>query len=172
MAIQLGHKGLAETHDLSIAAAAGIKVAAALGAADGQAGQSVLEGLLKAQELDDGQVDGGVEAQTALVGAQGGIVLHTIAAVHMILAVVVHPGDAELNGALRLHDPLQQAGLFVLGVSIDHRLQRREDLFHSLQEFGLGSVLFLGGFQHTFNVCVHFLFLLKAFLSALSFQTP
>ncbi len=43
VAIQLGHKGLAEAHDLSVAAAPGVKVAAALGAADGQAGQAVFE---------------------------------------------------------------------------------------------------------------------------------
>ena len=55
--VQLGHEALAEGHDLPVALALGVEVAAALAAADGQAGQAVLEHLLKAQELEDGQVD-------------------------------------------------------------------------------------------------------------------
>ncbi len=49
--IQLGHEGLAETHNLSVGLAGGVKVGTALSAADGQGGQSILEGLLEAQEL-------------------------------------------------------------------------------------------------------------------------
>ncbi len=51
VAIKLGHIGLAETHDLGVALAAGVKVGTALAAADGQAGQAVFEGLLKGKEL-------------------------------------------------------------------------------------------------------------------------
>ena len=64
VAVQLGDEGLAEAHDLSVALATGVEVGAALGAADGQAGHGVLEHLLKAQELDDGQVDGGVDRKS------------------------------------------------------------------------------------------------------------
>src|SRR5690606_25555405 len=42
--VQLGHEGLAETHDLAIGAAARIEIRAALAAADRQAGQGILEG--------------------------------------------------------------------------------------------------------------------------------
>ena len=69
---ELGHEALAEAHDLSVGLALGVKVGAALAAAHGQGGQSVLEDLLKAQELDDGQVDVLAEPQAALVGADGG----------------------------------------------------------------------------------------------------
>ncbi len=74
--VQFCHKALAEAHDLAVGFALGVKVAAALAAADGQAGQGVLEDLFKAQELDDALVDRGVEPQPALVGADGAVELH------------------------------------------------------------------------------------------------
>ena len=69
VAVQGGHEALAEPHDLGVGLAGGIKVGAALAAADGQAGQGVLEDLLEAQELDDAGIHVGLEAQAALVGA-------------------------------------------------------------------------------------------------------
>jgi hypothetical protein len=42
----------------------------------------------------------GVEAQTALVGADGGVELYAVAAVDLHLAVVVNPGNAEHHHAL------------------------------------------------------------------------
>ena len=84
VALQLDHKGLAETHDLVVALALGIEVGAALAAAHGQAGEGVFEDLLKAQELDDRQVHAGVEAQATLGGADGGGELHPVALVDQI----------------------------------------------------------------------------------------
>ena len=86
MAVQLGHKTLAEAHDFHVALAVGVKVRAALAAAHGQGGQAVLEGLLKAQKLQDALVDRGMEAQAALVGADGAVELDAVAAVHLDLA--------------------------------------------------------------------------------------
>ena len=51
------HEALAEGHNLAVALALGVEVAAALAAADGQAGEGVFEDLLKAQELDDALID-------------------------------------------------------------------------------------------------------------------
>ena len=128
------------------------------GTADGQAGHGILEHLLEAQELDHGQVNVGLETQTALVGAQSGIVLHAVAAVDMPDMVVIFPGNAELNNAIRLDHALQQSGLLVLGMSIDDGGQRGQDLFDSLQELGLGSVLGLGLGENALNVLVHWTF--------------
>ena len=61
VAIERRHEALAETHDLRVGLAGRVEVGAALAAADGQAGQAVLEDLLKAQKLDDALVHGGVE---------------------------------------------------------------------------------------------------------------
>ena len=139
MAAQLSHEGLAEAHDLSVGLALRVEVGTALAAAHRQRGQGVLENLLEAKELDDGQVDRRVEAQTALVGADRGVELHTVAAVDLNLALVVNPGHAELDGALRLDDALQYTGLLVLRVLLDNRLQGLEDLANGLQELRLIS---------------------------------
>ena len=48
VAVKGRHEALAETHDFRVALALGIEVRAALGAADGLAGQGVLESLFKA----------------------------------------------------------------------------------------------------------------------------
>ena len=75
----------------------GVKVSAALAAAHGQAGQAVLEALLKAQELQDRQVDRGVETQAAFVGTDGRVELDAVAAVDLDLTGVVHPGHTECD---------------------------------------------------------------------------
>ena len=59
-----------------------------------EAGEAVLEDLLKAQELDDALVHAGVEPQAALVGADGGVELHPVAPVDLDLTGIVHPGPA------------------------------------------------------------------------------
>ena len=121
--IQLIHKCLAEAHHFHIALALGVKVRAALGAADGQASQAVFEDLLKAQKLDDRQVYAGVQAQTAFVGADGGVKLHAVAAVYMHLAMIVYPRNTEHDLPFRLNQPLQQAGFLVFRIVVDHRRQ-------------------------------------------------
>ena len=68
VAIELGHEGLAEVHDLVVGLALGVKVGAALAAAHGKGGQAVLEDLLQTQELEHTQGDRRVKAQAALVG--------------------------------------------------------------------------------------------------------
>ena len=125
---KLGHKALAEPHDLGVGFALGVKVAAPLAAAHRQAGQAVFKGLLEGKKLDDRQVDARVQPQPALVGADGGVKLHAPAAVDMGFALVILPGDAELHGALRLHQALQQSGGLILGVAADDRLQGAQHL--------------------------------------------
>ncbi len=140
MAVQLGHKALAEGHHFPVGFALGVKVRAALAAADGQAGQAVLEDLLEAQELDDAQVDGRMEPQAALVRADGGVELYPEAAVYLDLAVVVHPGHPEHNLALGLHNALQNARGLILGVGLDNGLQRGEYLGGGLDELRLARI--------------------------------
>ena len=79
--------------------------------------QGIFEGLLKAEELEaasgqswfgrgclnldsHGQVDSGMEAQSALVRAKSRVELHAVAAVDLQTATVVFPHDAELKYAL------------------------------------------------------------------------
>lgn len=76
--------------------------------------QGILEDLLKAQELQDGQVDRRVQAETALVWAEGGVELDSVAAVDLDLVLVVFPDNSELDDALRDGDDLE--GGLVFGV--------------------------------------------------------
>ncbi len=117
VAIQSGHKALAEAHDLSVGLAGGIEVGTALGAADGQAGQAVLEGLLEAQELDDALIHVLLAAQAALVGADSAVELAAPAAVGVPLTVIVAPHNAEGEHTLRLDHATQQIDLLILGMS-------------------------------------------------------
>ena len=155
VAIELGHKCLAETHHFGVGLAAGIEVAAALGAADRQAGQSILIDLLEAEEFNDREIDRRIETQAALIRTKGRVVLHAVAAVDVVLAVVIHPGHAELDGALGLDHPLQQAGLLIFGMRVDHRAEGRENLFNGLQKLRLIGVLLFGLVNHSLDISVH-----------------
>ena len=111
---------MAETHDFGIALSSGSKVATALTTTHRQCGECVLECLFEAQELQDTQIYRGMETQTALVRANGTVELHTIANVHLNLALVVDPGNAERGDALWLHDTLHNLSLLKFGVLIVH----------------------------------------------------
>lgn len=76
--------------------------------------EGILEDLLESQELEDGQVDRGVEAEASLVGTKGRVELDAVALLDLALALVVLPDDAELDDALGDRDNLE--GLLVLGV--------------------------------------------------------
>ena len=77
-----------------------------------------------------------MEPQAALGGADGGGELHPVAAVHLDLAVVVHPGHAEQQAALRLHHTVHNAHLGQLGLLIVHGLEGFHNLAYSLEELG------------------------------------
>jgi hypothetical protein len=55
-----------------------------------------------------------VEAETALVGTESGVELHTVALLDLALVLVVLPHDAELDDAFGDGDDLE--GLLVFGV--------------------------------------------------------
>ena len=131
---------MAEAHDLGVRLALGVKVTAALTAADGQAGEAVLQDLLKAQEFQDGQVHRGVEPQAALVGADGGVELYPVATVHMDLTGIISPGHPEGDNTLRLHEPFQNAVLLQLGAAFHHGLQALQNFINRLMKLLLVRV--------------------------------
>ena len=154
VAVQLGHKALAEAHNFGVALAVGVKVRTALAAAHGQAGQAVLEALLKAQELEDRQVDRRMEAQAAFVGADGRVELHTVAAVDLHLAGVIHPRHTEHDDALRLNQALDQACLFIFRMGLNNGLQAFENFLNSLQEFLLLSIALCKALVHFVQISI------------------
>ena len=155
VAIELGHEGLAETHDFCIALAVGVEIGTALAAAHGQRGQAVLEGLLEAEELHNGQIYVGSEAQAALVGADGAVELYAVAAVYVYLTGIVYPNNAELDSALGLYEALKKGCLLVFGVLLDNGLKRTQNFFYGLNEFFLVTVALFALFDYGLDVSVH-----------------
>ena len=82
-----------------------------------------------------------MEAQAALVGADGAVHLDAEAAVDLDLAAVVDPGHAEHDHPLGLDDALEDLGLAVLGMLVEDRARRLDDLLDGLMEFRLARVL-------------------------------
>ena len=62
--------------------------------------QRIFEDLLKAEEFEDGEVDGRVEAEAALVWPKSRIELNTEATIDLTLALVVVPYHPELDDSL------------------------------------------------------------------------
>ena len=155
VAIQLGHERLAEAHDLVVGLALRIKVRTALAAAHGQGGQGVLQNLLKTQELQHAQVDGGVETQAAFVGSNGAVELNAIAAVYLRNAGVVNPGNAEDDNALGFNEALQDMILLVFGMCFHNGLKGFKNFGCSLDEQGLLGVFCLDHFKNVLYV-THF----------------
>ena len=98
-----------------------------------------------------------MEAQAALVGADGAVELHTVAAVHLNLALIVNPGYTEGDDALRLDQTLDQSGLLVLGVLLHNGLDALQNLAHSLQELRLVGIALFQTFVNALQVfiCQH-----------------
>ena len=140
MLVQLAHEAVAEAADLAVGLALGVEVGATLATAHVEAGQGVLEDLLEAQELEHGEVDGGVQAEAALVGAQGGVELHAEGIVDLDLALVVLPHYAELDDALGDGDDFE--GVAVFGVLLEERavLEGGGKLWWKLLEGGFNDV--------------------------------
>ena len=157
VAVEFGHKGLAEAHYFGIGFAFRVKVRTAFAAAHRQGGQRIFEHLFKGEEFQHAQIDCRVETQTAFVRADGRAHLNTVAAVDLNLAFVVHPSDAEHNHTFRFNNTLKQALLGVFRVFRQKRIQTHEYFFNSLVEgFLVGVALFKIGKQgvqvsHFFN---------------------
>ena len=154
MSAKLSHEALAETHNLSVGLALGVEVGTALAAAHGESGQGVLEDLLKAEELDDTNVYGGVKSDTALVRTDRRIELDTETSVHLNLAIVVHPRNAEDDLSLRLDDPVENACVDKILSLFSNGLKGLKNLCYSLNELGLAGISLLYGLQKICEILV------------------
>ncbi len=96
-----------------------------------------------------------VEAQAALVRADGGVHLDAETAVHLDLALVVDPGDPEHDHPFRLHQALHDLGLAVFGVALDDEGGRFHHLQDRLVELRLGRVLGLDQGDDLRGVILH-----------------
>ena len=81
-----------------------------------------------------------MEANSALVGADGAVHLHAVAAVDVDLATVVHPRDAEHDDALRLDHAFHDLEVQKVGVSRDVGGYAFDHLAYCLVEFFFSRV--------------------------------
>ena len=95
-----------------------------------------------------------MEAETALIWTDGIVELDPVAGIGLNLTVVVNPGDAECEDSVRLHEPLNNLGVFKLRMLVVNILNRLKHFTYGLEIFLLRSVLGLK-FGHDF-FCSHF----------------
>jgi hypothetical protein len=81
------------------------------------ASQGILEDLLETKELENRQVDAGVESETALVRTKGRVELDAVTTVDLEVTLVVFPDDTELDNTLR--DGGNSKSSAVLGVLLE-----------------------------------------------------
>lgn len=136
---QLTHKRDTKPTNLAITPALGVEIRPTLPAAHVQARQRILEHLLEAQELQHAQIDARVKAQAALVGAQGRVVLDTVARVELRGAGVVLPEDAELDDAFGDGGDGQRALVLRVGVEEGAVFERGGELGVGLLELGFAG---------------------------------
>ena len=74
-----------------------------------------------------------MEANAALVWADGIVELHAVAQIDVDLTVVVDPRHAEGDDTVGLDQPFNQLGPLKLGVLVIHVLNRKKHLTHGLQ---------------------------------------
>ena len=84
-----------------------------------------------------------MEAEAALVGADGAVELHAVADVDLHLALVVDPRHAERRDALRLDDALHNLRFLELGVLVIDVLDALQHFADSLKELSLARMLLL-----------------------------
>ena len=94
------HESNAEAADFIVRLSLWVKVATTLCTTHVDSGESVLEDLLKAEELEDGEIDRRMETKSTLVGAEGRVELDAITALNVGLSMVIFPDDTELDDAL------------------------------------------------------------------------
>ena len=155
VAIELAHEGLAERHDFTIGFAFGIEIASAFSAAHREGRQAVLEDLLESEELQDAQVHGRMEAETAFVRPDRAVELNAIALIDLDFAFVIHPGNLEHDDAFRNDNALKNLVLFILAVAVQKFSEGFEDFRYALDEFLFPSCGLLDALKHSLCIAVH-----------------
>ena len=155
MAVEFAHEGVAEIADFVVALALGVEVGTALAAAHGEGSEGVLKDLFEAEEFEYAEIDGRVEAQAALVGADGAVELDAVALVDMDFTLVVGPRNLEENDPFRNDHSFENLFLFVYGIGVENRRQGREDLFGRLEKFFFPGLFGFEAFEDFLHILAH-----------------
>ncbi len=119
---QFGHKTLTKAHHFPIGFSFRIKIGAAFTAAHRKSRQGIFERLLKSEELNNTFVYGRMEPQSALIGTDRTVELHTEAAIDLHFAVVIYPRHTEFDDPLRLNHHINNAFFDVYRILFYNRL--------------------------------------------------
>ena len=82
-----------------------------------------------------------METNTALVGTNGIIKLHTVTDVDMNFSLIVRPGHAEGQDSVRFNKALNDFSTFKFRVLIIHIFNRMKNFANRLQKFGFARML-------------------------------
>jgi len=143
VAPQLTHEALTERHDFAVTATLRREVCTSLTATHWECGECILEGLLETEELEDGEIDRRMEADTALVWADSVVELYAVADVYMDFTGIVDPRYTEGNDTVWLYKAFDDGCLFELGVLVVDFFDREKYFLDSLEEFLFTRVLCL-----------------------------
>ena len=89
-----------------------------------------------------------MEADAALIGADGGVELDAVAPVHLDFTVVVNPGHPEDDLPLRLHQALQHPSFYQVGADLNDRFQALQYFGDRLDKLRFTRIPLLYGCQH------------------------
>jgi hypothetical protein len=100
-----------------------------------------LEDLLESEELEDTEVDRGMESQATLVWSYRAVELDAISFIYLHFAFVVKPGHPEEDNSFRLDNPVEYSLLSVNRFSIEDDSDTFNYLAYSLMECILPGIL-------------------------------
>jgi hypothetical protein len=93
-----------------------------------------------------------VKTKSALVRAEGRIILDAVGAVDLHFSLVIDPRHSEDDLPLRLDKAFEQGRILELGIFLNHRFQRLKHLADGLQKLKLVRIAFFYGFVHALYV--------------------
>lgn len=93
-----------------------------------------------------------MKPQSALIGSDGVVELHSETAVYLNVAFVVDPGHAEHYLTIGFNQTLQNGVFAVSGVCVDDKLQAFENFSYRLLKLVLRGVLCFYAFKYFRNV--------------------
>ena len=96
-----------------------------------------------------------METETALVGTDGAVELHTVSGIGLDLSLVIHPRHAEGEDAVGFDHAFDYLSLFEFGMLVVNVLDGFQNLLHRLEIFALSRVLGLEP-GHDYR-CFHYL---------------
>ena len=98
--------------------------------------------MFKTQKFDNSFINRRMETQTSLIRADRAVKLYAETAVDLNLTLVIHPRYAEFDDAFRLYQHFNHAALNEFRIFFYNRLQRFQNLMHSLMKFRFCGIPF------------------------------